>query len=85
MKPETYNKYYINIEPPAPAWDGEYVKQDVVLAKDEHKAIEIMKNQYDFGPHKRNYVIVEVSEIELFRSDYQNIGGDHGYEYTNDY
>ena len=72
MNPGVYNKYTIEIVPPVIYQDGEVVKQDVVLAKDLTKAIEIMENTYGSKGNKL-YKLVSCVEVTLF-GDYQAIG-----------
>jgi hypothetical protein len=77
MKPEKYNKYYISIEPPVQTSEGETISQDIVLAKDEVKALEIMDKSYTFGPHKKKFTITEVVEVTLFQTEHTPIGDDY--------
>jgi hypothetical protein len=77
MLPEKYNKYYINIEPPVQTSEGETISQDIVLAKDEVKALEIMDKSYTFGPHKKKFKITEVVEVTLYQPNHIAVGEDY--------
>jgi hypothetical protein len=73
VKPEVYNKYYFKIDPPFREPDGSILEYDIVLAKDVAKATEIMARQYNHGPYKKVFKVIQELEVELFRSDYYPI------------
>lgn len=80
MEPEVYNKYTFKIVPPIVYAHGEVVVEDVVFAKTEAKAKDIMDEAYGKGRGDRIFKLVSVTEVTLFSKEYTNVGEGVDYE-----